>query len=104
MCAHCRLSKLFWTAPEILRTCKSFDAIVGTEEGDVFSFAIIMNEVLCGASPFHDICLGPREIIDIIAGRAAPPANLQIASTSSTVRTCRLENRITLHTWHTLAI
>lgn len=42
--------ELLWTAPEILRTGQA--GLYGTLPGDVFSFAIIMQEVVVRGPPF----------------------------------------------------
>ena len=76
-----RVSGLFWTAPELLgEDVASLDAVgLGTREGDVYSYGIIMAEVLTNVPPYHDVCLGAREIVDIVARRAAPPENLRVS-------------------------
>ena len=45
-----RASDLLWTAPELLREVIDGDA--GTQRGDVYSFAIIMQEVVLRSRPF----------------------------------------------------
>ncbi|XP_059893695.1 guanylate cyclase 2G isoform X5 [Gadus macrocephalus] len=58
-----RYEDLFWIAPELLRLdCLPFN---GTPKGDVFSFAIIMRELVLSTEtgPYHDLSLPPREII-----------------------------------------
>src|SRR5437867_2056666 len=41
---------MLWTAPEMLRMATK--PCYGTQKGDVYSFSIIANEILCRASPF----------------------------------------------------
>lgn len=43
-------SDLLWTAPELLR--ERLDGDVGTQRGDVYSFAIIMQELVLRTRPF----------------------------------------------------
>ena len=45
---------LLWTAPELLRTSKP--PIGGTKEGDVYSFGIIVQEILTCDVPY---CMFP---------------------------------------------
>uniref|UniRef100_A0AAY4DPU2 Guanylate cyclase n=1 Tax=Denticeps clupeoides TaxID=299321 RepID=A0AAY4DPU2_9TELE len=56
---------LLWTAPEILREPKY---LTGTYPGDVFSFSIIMQEVITRCAPF---CMLDMPIIDKL--RSPPP-------------------------------
>ncbi|XP_029954658.1 guanylate cyclase 2G [Salarias fasciatus] len=55
--------EMYWTAPELLRQAGS--AANGTPKGDVYSFAIIVWELMYNskAGPFQDINLDPKEII-----------------------------------------
>ncbi|KAM9336963.1 guanylate cyclase 2G [Symphorus nematophorus] len=53
--------EMYWTAPELLRQVGL--PLNGTPKGDVYSFAIIMWELMYRACPFHDINLEPKEII-----------------------------------------
>ncbi|XP_030610230.1 guanylate cyclase 2G [Archocentrus centrarchus] len=55
--------EMFWTAPELLRLAGSL--VNGTPKGDVYSFAIIMWELMYNskAGPYQDINLDPKEII-----------------------------------------
>lgn len=80
-------SAMFWTAPELLANQDyHLDGIGrGTREGDVYSFGIIMGEVLTNVPPYHDVCLGARQIIDIVAHRQAPPEILRMSSSKMSV-------------------
>ncbi|MBN3297231.1 GUC2G cyclase, partial [Amia calva] len=57
---------LYWTAPEFLRLVQH--PFNGTPKGDVFSFSIIMRELLYDGEhgPYQDITLEPKEIISRI--------------------------------------
>lgn len=52
--------ELYWTAPELLR--QDLQHATGTVQGDVFSFAIILWELMFGtkASPYHHLNLEPK--------------------------------------------
>ena len=57
--AHCTLGKL-WTAPELLRMDRPPPE--GTPKGDVYSFAIIVHEILMRQGPYYlaNVDLSPR--------------------------------------------
>ncbi|KAK0131925.1 Guanylate cyclase 2G [Merluccius polli] len=58
-----KYEELYWIAPELLRQdCMPFN---GTPKGDIYSFAIIMRELLFSTEigPYHDSNLEPKEII-----------------------------------------
>uniref|UniRef100_A0A671L616 Guanylate cyclase n=1 Tax=Sinocyclocheilus anshuiensis TaxID=1608454 RepID=A0A671L616_9TELE len=59
----------FWTAPEILRDPKLKK--MGTYAADVYSFFIIMQEVISRCAPFCMLDMPPEEIIDKV--RCPPP-------------------------------
>ncbi|XP_037533689.1 retinal guanylyl cyclase 2-like [Nematolebias whitei] len=52
---------LFWTAPEFLRDLQNHHK--GTYKGDVYSFAIILQEVVVRGPPYCMLDLPPEEII-----------------------------------------
>uniref|UniRef100_A0A3B4DE93 guanylate cyclase n=1 Tax=Pygocentrus nattereri TaxID=42514 RepID=A0A3B4DE93_PYGNA len=55
-----KYEEMYWIAPELLReVCLPFN---GTQKGDVFSFAIIMRELIYSTEvgPYHDIQLEPK--------------------------------------------
>lgn len=64
---HTRSSELvaamFWTAPELLR--RNSRTCHGTPKGDIYSFAIIMWELMYNskAGPYQDINLDPKGLI-----------------------------------------
>ncbi|KAM3842593.1 guanylate cyclase 2G [Diretmus argenteus] len=55
--------KMYWTAPELLRQVSV--PLNGTPKGDIYSFAIIMRELMYSSEsgPYHDLNLEPKEII-----------------------------------------
>ncbi|XP_042192795.1 guanylate cyclase 2G [Callorhinchus milii] len=55
--------ELYWTAPELLWL--NDYPLNGTQKGDVYSFAIIMKELLYDGEqgPYHDLHMDPEEII-----------------------------------------
>ncbi|CAB1312190.1 unnamed protein product [Coregonus sp. 'balchen'] len=54
---------MYWTAPELLRQDQL--PFNGTPKGDIYSFAMIMRELIYSSEvgPYHDIQLEPKEII-----------------------------------------
>lgn len=52
------VSGLFWKAPELLRNPHA--SIRGTREGDIYSFAIILYEMLGRKGPYGNINLEPK--------------------------------------------
>ncbi|KAM8924754.1 guanylate cyclase 2G-like [Pelodytes ibericus] len=67
-------TELYWTAPELLRL--GVFPFQGTQKGDVYSFAILMRELIYNSEdgPFQDLTLDPEEIINKIkhAGSRVP--------------------------------
>ncbi|KAL1375679.1 hypothetical protein pipiens_004604 [Culex pipiens pipiens] len=61
---------LLWTAPEALRAAKGYPRC-GTQAADVYSFGIIMQEVVVRGEPFCMLSLAPEEIITKI--KKPPP-------------------------------
>lgn len=68
------LSDLLWTAPEHLRQTTIRDQVIisiGSQAGDIYSFGIIMQEVIVRGTPFCMMGLSEEEIISKI--RKPPP-------------------------------
>uniref|UniRef100_A0A8K9UZW0 Guanylate cyclase n=1 Tax=Oncorhynchus mykiss TaxID=8022 RepID=A0A8K9UZW0_ONCMY len=58
-----------WVAPELLRNSKLMKR--GTFQGDVYSFAIIMQEVIARCAPFCMLDMPPKEILSKL--KSPPP-------------------------------
>ncbi|RWS01056.1 atrial natriuretic peptide receptor 1-like protein, partial [Dinothrombium tinctorium] len=77
---------LFWTAPEHLREKDPLHS--GSKQGDVYSFAIILQELIQGTGPFEapdragrkKQNLDPDEILDRLRIGTTPPFRPEIAS------------------------
>lgn len=52
-------SQLLWMAPELLRLIPG-GPILGTQKGDIYSLAIIIQELITETSPY-DCCLDSQE-------------------------------------------
>ncbi|KAF6778401.1 hypothetical protein AHF37_01998 [Paragonimus kellicotti] len=61
--------ELLWTAPEHLR--ESPLVYMGSQKGDVYSFSIIMQEIITRSAPYSMLQLTPREILAKL--RKPPP-------------------------------
>ncbi|EHH61140.1 Retinal guanylyl cyclase 2 [Macaca fascicularis] len=81
------VEELLWTAPELLRTPRG--GRLGSFAGDVYSFAIIMQEVMVRGTPFCMMDLPAQEIINrlkkpppvyrpVVPPEHAPPECLQL--------------------------
>ena len=53
-------TKQLWTAPELLRMPEYLRPPFGTKSGDVFSFSIVLQEILYRASPYFIETLSPK--------------------------------------------
>ncbi|XP_048584263.1 atrial natriuretic peptide receptor 1 isoform X2 [Nematostella vectensis] len=70
---HAQYSRLFWRAPELLQNEKSTNKPVPTQMGDVYSFGIILNELLTREEPYATTEFAPIEVIERIRCHLNPP-------------------------------
>lgn len=63
------VAELLWTAPELLRDERGAGGH-GSQAGDVFSFAIIMQEVIVRGEPYCMLALTPDGECDAVAVHA----------------------------------
>ncbi|RWS14281.1 atrial natriuretic peptide receptor 1-like protein [Dinothrombium tinctorium] len=78
--------QLFWTAPEHLR--EKNPLISGSPKGDIYSFAIILQEIMTRSPPYESIervgrkkkVIAPEEILDKLRIGTVPPFRPEIAS------------------------
>lgn len=76
---------LFWTAPEHLRARDPLRS--GSKKGDIYSFAIILQEIITRSGPFESLerlgrkrgCLDPDEILDRLRMGTVPPFRPEVA-------------------------
>ncbi|XP_036400370.1 guanylate cyclase 2G [Megalops cyprinoides] len=68
-----KYEEMYWIAPELLRQVQC--PFNGSPKGDVYSFAIIMRELIynCEVGPYHDVQMEPREIIEAIRNPGSGP-------------------------------
>nr|XP_057933987.1 guanylate cyclase 2G [Doryrhamphus excisus] len=93
-----KYEELYWKAPELLR--QGHAPVKGTPKGDVYSFAIILWELMYNASngPYHDVHLQPKEIITRLRGpfhgESLRPALSELCddNINSLLRVCWNEN------------
>ncbi|XP_066919566.1 atrial natriuretic peptide receptor 2-like isoform X4 [Clytia hemisphaerica] len=65
--------KLLWQAPELLKSTSSDDKDGKTKEGDIYSFGIILSEILTREDPYYDYEMEPKDIIKNVRARHEPP-------------------------------
>lgn len=87
-CHSFSYTELLWTSPELLRNPKGNNKF-GTQAGDVYSFGIIMQEVVVRGEPYCMLSLSAEEIISklkkppplirpSVSKGAAPPEAINI--------------------------
>ncbi|XP_041984749.1 atrial natriuretic peptide receptor 1 [Aricia agestis] len=66
--------KLLWTAPELVAG-SVYPGGVASLKGDVYSFGVILEEIVSRAGPFHNYTntMSFKEIVSRVCGRESPP-------------------------------
>ncbi|KAK2155393.1 hypothetical protein LSH36_241g02011 [Paralvinella palmiformis] len=72
--------QLFWTAPEHLR--EEVTVRGGSQKGDVYSYAMILQEILTRSTPYCDISDDPQYIIERLEAGDRPVLRPKILSSS----------------------
>lgn len=93
------LRELFWCAPEHLRE-KQPEKTIGSKKGDVYSFGIILQEVITRTGPYEltervgrkKEDLNPEQILDKIKMATIPPYRPQVASDEAPIELIELMN------------
>ncbi|XP_077992088.1 atrial natriuretic peptide receptor 2-like [Glandiceps talaboti] len=68
--SEARFRRMLWTAPELLRLeCPS----KGSQKGDVYSFAIIMQEIVTRTGPYPNWDGSPKDVVRRVMKREDPP-------------------------------
>lgn len=70
-----KLNELLWTAPELLRDAKSLDDVKsGTPPGDIYSFAIVVVEIITRSEPYNYELgyIAVSSMLDLILGNNYP--------------------------------
>ncbi|KAF9422311.1 hypothetical protein HW555_001901 [Spodoptera exigua] len=66
--------KLLWTAPELVAS-SIYPGAAASLKGDVYSFGIILEEIVLRAGPFHNYTntMSSKEIVSHVCARESPP-------------------------------
>ncbi|XP_071965376.1 speract receptor-like isoform X2 [Antedon mediterranea] len=86
---HARLRNLLWRAPEHIREGNDMPA-QGTTKGDVYSFAIILQEIYARAEPFHLNEESIEDIIEKVKDGSEPPYRPDISDCNESAPECVL--------------
>ncbi|XP_064649697.1 atrial natriuretic peptide receptor 1-like isoform X2 [Lineus longissimus] len=73
---HEKYTGLWWTAPELL--CVAQYPLNGTPKGDIYSYAIILYEIIFRTLPYSTDNLSPREIVEKVRNGEDTPFRPQI--------------------------
>ncbi|XP_059472834.1 atrial natriuretic peptide receptor 1 isoform X1 [Neocloeon triangulifer] len=74
-------TKLLWVAPELL-PLTIVPGTPATQKGDVYSFAIILEEIIVRGGPYEAASqfLGPQDVVARVAARETPPFRPAVAA------------------------
>ncbi|XP_060078089.1 atrial natriuretic peptide receptor 1-like [Ylistrum balloti] len=78
---HARYTKLLWTAPEILRKPDAFPR--GSQKGDVYSYGIILQEILTKSEPYSCSLDEPNQIVARVKQLEHPPFRPKVPQDSA---------------------
>ncbi|KAK3710027.1 hypothetical protein QZH41_012417, partial [Actinostola sp. cb2023] len=68
---HAAYAKLYWKAPELLNGMQS-NKETTSQPGDVYSFGIVLNELITREEPYSTTDLSPRDVIARVCSRTKP--------------------------------
>ncbi|XP_066277592.1 atrial natriuretic peptide receptor 1-like [Branchiostoma lanceolatum] len=88
---HEEYMKLMWTAPELLRM--PCPPLKGTQKGDVYSFAIITQEVISRGHPYCGNDSTPRDIVERVRMGTNPPMRPIVEDEGASSDVYKLMNR-----------
>lgn len=82
------LRRALWKAPELLRD--SIYLVRGTQKGDVYSFGILLYEIIGRAGPWGNITLDTPEIVTRVKEQRNPPfrPSLERLDTADYIKKC----------------
>jgi atrial natriuretic peptide receptor A len=66
-------STLLWTSPELLRMSDHERPAYGTPKGDVFSFGILVQEIIMKDTPYAHNNMDPTDIVKQLTVKSSPP-------------------------------
>ncbi|XP_033732964.1 atrial natriuretic peptide receptor 1-like [Pecten maximus] len=78
---HAHYRKMLWTAPEILRSPGEFPR--GSQKGDVYSYGIILQEILTKSEPYSCSLEEPNQIITRVKEVEHPPYRPKVSQDSA---------------------
>ncbi|CAH1773110.1 unnamed protein product [Owenia fusiformis] len=87
-----------WRAPELLRMANAPQK--GTQKGDIYSFAIILQEIIFRTGPYHQTEIHPKDIVGRVARGDNPPYRPDVPATSEEGNTAIAMIELMRNCWH----